>query len=183
MGRRLDQTAKLVLVIGFLDKCINDTTTITRHEQNGNYGPNTDFNGIDKNIILGTVGAVVHSEEKTDRCQRPYRLRDHKVPLKTKIICYNCKKFGHIARYCPLIQRNEQEGHLHQQLPPQQSEGAVQISSDHRGASGRQKGGGPSLIDTTTLLSPKLTCGYSGSRTAIKAVDGTEVKCSGTRQR
>ena len=34
---------------------------------------------------------------------------------------------------------------------------------------------------TTTLLSPKLAWGYSGSRTAIKAVDETEVKCRGTR--
>ena len=41
------------------------------------------------------------------------------------------------------------------------------------------------LIDTgciTTLLSPKLTCGYSRIRTVLKAVDRTEVKCSGTRQ-
>ena len=41
------------------------------------------------------------------------------------------------------------------------------------------------LIDTgctTTLLSPKLTRGCGGSRTTIRTVDGTEVKCRGTRQ-
>ena len=41
------------------------------------------------------------------------------------------------------------------------------------------------LIDsgcTTTLLSSKLACGYGRSRTAIKAVDETGVKCRGTRQ-
>ena len=41
------------------------------------------------------------------------------------------------------------------------------------------------LIDTgctIILLSPKLACGYGGSRTIIQAVDRTEVKCRGTRQ-
>ena len=34
----------------------------------------------------------------------------------------------------------------------------------------------------TTILSPRLARGYDGSRIAIKALDGIEVKCRGTRQ-
>ena len=55
----------------------------------------------------GMMAAVTHSEEPTDRYQWPYQVKDRKVPPRTKIMCYNCKKFGHIAKYCSLIQGNK----------------------------------------------------------------------------
>ena len=99
MGRGLNQT------VSFCDRLpryhINDTATITGREQNENYKPYTNYKGIDKNTNLDSrvVGAVTRSKEPTNRCQGPHRLRDCKVPPRTKIMCYNCKKFGYIPLF------------------------------------------------------------------------------------
>ena len=98
-------------------------------------------------------------------------------------MCFNCKKFGHNASYCFLIQGNEQgvfalaAALLNRVKTRYRSLPIIEVLVDGMRA--------VALIDTcctTTLLSPKLTHGYGGSIIAIKAVDGTEVKCKGKRQ-
>ena len=103
MGRGLDQTAKLTFVTGFpesVSMTLQQLPSVNKMEI-------TDLIPTARirirNLNSGTVGVVIHSEEPTDGCQWPHRLRDRKVPPRTKIMCYNCKKFGHIARYWALI--------------------------------------------------------------------------------
>ena len=42
------------------------------------------------------------------RCQGPYYIKDCTEIPRAKVICYNCGKFGHMARYCTQIQENGQ---------------------------------------------------------------------------
>ena len=44
------------------------------------------------------------------RCQGPHYIKDCTEISSAKVICYNCGKFGHMARYCTQIQENGQEG-------------------------------------------------------------------------
>ena len=120
VGRGLDQTAKLAFVMGF-----PDSISMTLQQLPGmNKMEITDLVPTAK-VLTRTqsldsrkVGAVAHSEEPTNRCQEPHWLRDHKVSPRTKIMYYNCKKFGHIARYYPLVQVNKQGGVFAQAAAP-----------------------------------------------------------------
>ena len=44
------------------------------------------------------------------RCRGPHYIKDCTEISNAKVICYNCGRFGHMARYCTQIQGNEQGG-------------------------------------------------------------------------
>ena len=44
------------------------------------------------------------------RCRGPQYIKDCTEIPRAKVICYNCGKFGHMARYCTRIQGNGKGG-------------------------------------------------------------------------
>ena len=44
------------------------------------------------------------------RCRGPHYIKDFTEIPRAKVICYNCGKFEHMARYCTQIQENRQGG-------------------------------------------------------------------------
>lgn len=123
VGRGLDQTAKLAFVTGFPDgisMSLQQLPGINTMEI-ADLIPTARVLTRTRGRNSGTVGAVACSKEPTDkhamgssstircyRCQGPHRLRECKVPPRGRTMCYKCEKFGHIARYCPLNQGNDQ---------------------------------------------------------------------------
>ena len=134
------------------------------------------------------VGAFVHSEEPRDKQSKGHHLLSNAIDVgdHTKSRSHLGLKSGAIIvrglgtlQDIALMVRGTSKGELLcQQLPPQQNEGSIiEVLVDSTRVI--------ALVDThctTTLLGPKLVCGCGGSRTTVKAVDTTEVKCRGTHQ-
>lgn len=122
LGRGLEHTAKLAFITGFPDDvsvALQQLPNIERMDVS-KLIPTARLLVSKRVVETRTLAASAQTNETNKgkkesslqcfRCQGPHLKKDCTEIPRARATCYNCGKFGHIARYCPQIQGNGQGG-------------------------------------------------------------------------